>query len=262
MIYFSDFAVPASGGGDPAIIALMSENGAYYDPSVTSSLWQDTAKTVPVTADGDLVRVMEDLSGNGYDMVAPSDTSRPAYKTSGGLHWLEPSPNTVGGQSADIMLSTPFLDLGSAWTHVGGWRVNGTTDHLFCYADTFRSSFFRGSSGAELWTRNAADNNYLAITSGGDLSAPCSVSIVSSSAGSLTAWINGGSSLGALSVYNGSSEASYGLALFVNQNDATATTYGGTTLAGRFYGGLFDATAFDSTDRATAEAYFEALAGL
>ncbi len=62
---------------------------AWYDPSDLSTLWQDTGKTTAVTAADDPVRVVEDISGNGNDLVAPSDAARPLYKTAGGLRWLE-----------------------------------------------------------------------------------------------------------------------------------------------------------------------------
>ena len=40
---------------NPAQLFSGSEIGGYWDVSIISSLWQDTAGTVPVTADGDLV---------------------------------------------------------------------------------------------------------------------------------------------------------------------------------------------------------------
>jgi hypothetical protein len=64
--------------------------GGWYDPSDLSTLWQDSARTVPVTADGDPVWVMDDKSGSGNHLTMRFGASaRPLYKTSGGLHWLE-----------------------------------------------------------------------------------------------------------------------------------------------------------------------------
>jgi hypothetical protein len=94
-------AVNAIGGGaasdvksavssfTPASLFAASEQGAWYDPSDLSTLWQNAARTVPVTTDGDPVRVMDDKSGNGRELSASSDAVRPIYRTSGGLHWLE-----------------------------------------------------------------------------------------------------------------------------------------------------------------------------
>lgn len=53
----------------------------------TQYLWQDAAKTVPVVSDGDPVRVVEDLSGNGNDLIAPTDEARPSYREGVGLEF-------------------------------------------------------------------------------------------------------------------------------------------------------------------------------
>ncbi|RWO34742.1 MAG: hypothetical protein EOS10_00110 [Mesorhizobium sp.] len=75
--------------------------GGLYDPSVLSSLWQDSARTVPVTADGDPVGCMDDLSGNANHLLQiGAATTRPTYRTSGGLHWLE------GDGTADYLRAT------------------------------------------------------------------------------------------------------------------------------------------------------------
>lgn len=65
------------------------ETGGYWDPSVLSSLWQDSARTTPVTANNDPIGAIDDLSGNGNHLVQATADNRPLYKTSGGLSWLE-----------------------------------------------------------------------------------------------------------------------------------------------------------------------------
>lgn len=50
-----------------------------YDVSVLSSLYQDSAKTTPVTAIGDLVGAVEDLTGSSASYTALSPTNRPVY---------------------------------------------------------------------------------------------------------------------------------------------------------------------------------------
>ena len=61
---------------------------AWYDPSDLSTLFQLSNGTTAVTADGDPVGYMADKSGNGRHLIQATADSRPAYKTSGGLHWL------------------------------------------------------------------------------------------------------------------------------------------------------------------------------
>jgi hypothetical protein len=61
---------------------------AWYDPSDISTLFQDAAGTVPVTADGDPVGMILDRSGNARHLTQSTDVQRPTYKTAGGLSWL------------------------------------------------------------------------------------------------------------------------------------------------------------------------------
>lgn len=84
--------IPGLGGGatppafSPTDIASLLW---WYDPSDLSTLFQDSAGTTPVTADGDPVGRVLDKSGNGYHRIQPTSGSRLTYRTSGGLHWLE-----------------------------------------------------------------------------------------------------------------------------------------------------------------------------
>jgi len=73
----------------PAQLFLASEEGAWYDPSDLSTLFQDAAGTIPVTADGDPVGKMLDKSGNGNHASQSVSGNRPVYRTDGVLHWLE-----------------------------------------------------------------------------------------------------------------------------------------------------------------------------
>lgn len=72
----------------PAKLFAASEAGAWYDPSDLSTLWQDTAGTTPVTADGQSVARIDDKSGNGNHLTQATASKRPVYRTAGGLHWL------------------------------------------------------------------------------------------------------------------------------------------------------------------------------
>lgn len=74
---------------DPLDLFKGGKQGAWYDPSDKSTLFQDVEGTVPVTEDGDPVALMRDKSGNGNHAVQTVSTSRPIYKTDGILHWLE-----------------------------------------------------------------------------------------------------------------------------------------------------------------------------
>lgn len=66
-----------------------SAEGTWFDPSDLSTLFQDTAGVVPVTADGQPVGLMRDKSGNGHHMAQPSAALRPTWRTDGVRSWLE-----------------------------------------------------------------------------------------------------------------------------------------------------------------------------
>ena len=83
----SPFGV-AIGGGSPAL----PTDGLvlHYDPADISTLFQDSAGTTPVTADGDPVARINDVTGSGVNLDDPiNDAGRPTYRTDGTLHWLE-----------------------------------------------------------------------------------------------------------------------------------------------------------------------------
>lgn len=83
-------AVPLEPDLDAAIRALFEndEEGAWYDPSDLSTVWQDAAGTTPATA-GDPVGRIDDKSGNGNHATQSTSTARPTLQTSGGLYYLE-----------------------------------------------------------------------------------------------------------------------------------------------------------------------------
>lgn len=64
----------------PADLFASSEAGSWYDPSDLSTLWQDSARTVPVTAHGDPVGAIDDKSGNGNHAIQASAGLRPLYQ--------------------------------------------------------------------------------------------------------------------------------------------------------------------------------------
>ena len=78
MIALGQGLSPVFGGGRGGVVwtpAKLFENGelgAWYDPSDLSTLFRDTAGTVPVTADGQTVGLMRDKSGNGLDLTQES----------------------------------------------------------------------------------------------------------------------------------------------------------------------------------------------
>lgn len=80
--------VESSGGFTPADLFASSETGGAWDPANTTTLWQDTSATTPVTASGQSVARMDDISGNGKHWLQSDASRRPTYTESGSLKYL------------------------------------------------------------------------------------------------------------------------------------------------------------------------------
>jgi len=75
-------------GFSPASLFAGGTEGAWYDPSDLSTLFQDSAGTTPVTASGQPVGKMLDKSGNGNHATQATSAKRPTYTEGSGLSWL------------------------------------------------------------------------------------------------------------------------------------------------------------------------------
>jgi hypothetical protein len=96
--------------------------GGFWDVSDRKTLWQNAAMTTPVAADGDPVGAVMDKSGNGNHLLqVGADATRPTYKTSGGLHWLE-GDGTADYLRAVFTITLPW-DRVSAMQQIS-WTLN------------------------------------------------------------------------------------------------------------------------------------------
>jgi hypothetical protein len=101
----------------PSILFLAGEVGAWYDPSDITTLSQDVAGTIPVTAFGQPVARMLDKSGNGHHALQATAGFCPTYAQSAGL----PSLLFDG---VDDFMSTASIDFTAAdeMTVVSGFK--------------------------------------------------------------------------------------------------------------------------------------------
>jgi len=67
------------GGFSPAILFAGGEPGVWYDPSDLTTLFQDTAGTIPVTTAGQTAGLMLDKSGNDLHATQATAAARPSY---------------------------------------------------------------------------------------------------------------------------------------------------------------------------------------
>ncbi|CAH0447825.1 hypothetical protein SM033_00001 [Vibrio phage vB_VpaM_sm033] len=106
---------------------------ALFDPRDMTSLYQDTARTIPVTAPGDSVRGIADLSGNGNHGVIDGTAAR--YREDvDGKGFLD----LFAGSSIKVATVTVAYDVGFIIPGIGnGWE-----------------GFLADAAGAEYWGKN------------------------------------------------------------------------------------------------------------
>ena len=93
---------------DPAALFAAGESGAWYDPSDSATLWQDTAGTVPVSAAGQAVALIQDKSGNGSHLSQATTARMPTYQldSSGRPYLLFDGIDDV--LNASLAITIPF----------------------------------------------------------------------------------------------------------------------------------------------------------
>ena len=120
------FGIKTCGFGanfDPLTLFAGGKQGAWYDPSDKSTLFQDVAGTVPVTAHGDPVGLIRDKSGNDNHATQAVSAARPIYKTDGILHWLafDGVDDYLGANTFGIAMAQPLsLAIASKSTDILG----------------------------------------------------------------------------------------------------------------------------------------------
>lgn len=73
---------------NPLSLFAAGEQGVWYDPSDMSTLFQDAAGTIQVTAAGQPVGMVRDKSGRGNHATQATATSRPILQTESGKWYL------------------------------------------------------------------------------------------------------------------------------------------------------------------------------
>lgn len=77
-----------SGGFSPATLFANSEEGFWYEISDLSTVWEDSAGTIPASVDGVVGRIT-DKSGRGRHATQATTANKPTLRSGGGLYWLE-----------------------------------------------------------------------------------------------------------------------------------------------------------------------------
>jgi hypothetical protein len=139
--------------------------GAWYDPQDASTLWQDTARTIPVTATGQAVYAMDDKSGNNFHLQCSVQDGAPLYNvTGGGYAYLEfdgindrLSSNTKLGFSTDPTISSSVVT--ETITHVSPadryWQLGAPTLGIIAFGNGSDGWAIRYNNGNRIYN---ADN--------------------------------------------------------------------------------------------------------
>lgn len=93
----------------------------FFDPSQMSSLFQDIAGTMAVSADNQPVGLWQDLSANGQNLGQEVSAARPTYRTDGSFHWVEADGVDDGLKTA------PVFDVRNPVTMVLGYQMLSTS---------------------------------------------------------------------------------------------------------------------------------------
>jgi hypothetical protein len=98
---------------DPNALFASGEAGDWFDPSDLSRMWQDTAGTTPVTADGQTAALMLGQRRGANVETIPSDLT--AIFTSKTGFTVSPTSIVVNLSASDQITSANFLTQGSAY---------------------------------------------------------------------------------------------------------------------------------------------------
>lgn len=132
------------------------QEGAFYlpQPKVNGKqvLFQDAAGTIPVTADGDPVGLMKDLSPNGFDGVQPVSARRTIYRTNGELHWLDHDGSAevefygfpISSGYFDVLLSLKVKESHNTWGSIFTTFTTGSCTGLYRRGESGASEYWGG----------------------------------------------------------------------------------------------------------------------
>jgi hypothetical protein len=135
------------------------ELGAWYDLSDSSTLWQNTAASTPVTSAGQPIARVNDKSGNGNNWIRLStDAQRPvwngsdALETDGINNWLYSS--MAWSSAWTIVAALRGLDANNSATSLLG---RGSFNKLGGLSTTNKLNWFANAAGNQVVLEGAAD---------------------------------------------------------------------------------------------------------
>tara|TARA_R110001632_G_scaffold2432_1_gene10912 strand:+ start:26 stop:811 length:786 start_codon:yes stop_codon:yes gene_type:complete len=157
------------GGFNPLSLFANSEQGAWYDPSDLTTLFQNSDGTTAVAV-GDPVGYIADKSGNANHAIQATSAKRPTLRESGGLYYLEFS----GAQGLRTSGNVDFTGTDTMNVFVGVKKDDDTTDNILEHSANIggNNGTFRVHSGTSGLYRNQSKGSVLSNANNSDNAAP------------------------------------------------------------------------------------------
>jgi len=252
------FKVPTAYGAsafNPASLFSSGEEGAWYDPSDLSTLFQNSDGTTAVAV-GDPVGYIEDESGNGNHAIQATSDRRPVLRQAGSLYYLE-------FDGANSCLATSAIDFsgGDQMSLFAGTRKEGSTNQMIAeLSDNVASNngAFRLFGNSTLWRYSSKGSNLVSGTAT-SYNAPVTSIITGTSdisADQLTIRVDGADKESSTSDQGTGNYGNYVLNMGARNNGAAQP------LTGDIYGLIVRNVVSSAKDIASTEAYLAAKSGV
>jgi hypothetical protein len=244
----------------PMALFALGQQGAWYDPSDLSTLFQDAAGTIPVTATGQPVGLMRDKSGRGNHATQPTAASRPIFRDVGGLRYLE----CDGVDDGMVTGSINFTDTDKMFVCAGVRKLSDAATAVLLElspntsvsAGAFAVTAPNFTAEASYGSRSAGTTQSSAVA----LGSPSPISSVVSAISAISTDTN---SIRVNGVQRATVATDQGAGNYSN-NPLYLFRRGGTSLpfTGFFYGAIIAGAAYSAAQIASAERYLAGKSGV
>lgn len=152
MLYYNWDKAPAFYDFDPSALMVPGDGSFWYDFGDWTTLFQDTAMTIPVTAAGQVIAAVRDKGPNGYHLFQGSNGNRPVAAIVGGFKCAE---FTAANQN--YLITGTDVSIAFAVCHgylIFSTKTNGNFMRLLSWSDT--STDTTGASALAVHTGDTA----------------------------------------------------------------------------------------------------------
>jgi hypothetical protein len=242
----------------PQTLFAGGRKGAVYDPSDSTTLFQDTGGTTPAGV-GDPVGKMLDLSGNGYHLIQATSTARPILRQDGaGKYYLEADPVDDKMHCDTFVVASAALY--GAFGFVSTWVPNS---RLVSMATTVGGTDYNADSEIALALHGSAPSSYGPFRN--YVQVDSEALVTPGDRAILEVGTNAVNLFAKLTQASGGTQQNFahaaGASLSILQMVLFAATQGGSYSGGKFYGGIFIDRIPDAAERTDTLAWIVARTG-